>query len=55
VQRINSYSEDYTKFFNQSDSAQMVDSHAAFSKPNQFDSALSVVKKRNEELAIRAG
>ena len=55
VQRINNFSEDYTKFFNQSDSAQMVDSHACFRKPSNFDSQLAVVKKRNEELAIRAG
>ena len=55
ISRINNYSEDYTKFFNQSDSKQMVDSHSCFRKPANFDSQLDVVKKRNEELAIRAG
>ena len=46
VTAINSHRLDYTSYFHQTDSHEMVDRGASFSKPNGFEDKLSEIKRR---------
>lgn len=46
VSQITRKQLDYTQFFNQSDSAEMVEPNAIFAKPNTFEDKLNDIKKK---------
>lgn len=45
---------DYTQYFNQSESAEMVEPNAVFSKPSQFEDKLNEIKKKIAQLRAKA-
>ena len=50
VQKINSRQMDYSQFFNQADSHEMVTREASFSRPGNFDDRLSEIKRKIAQL-----